>query len=74
VDFADGVAGLGVGGGGYGAGVEDDDGGGCGIRRWGAAAVEELAFEGGAIGLGGAAAELLYEEGGHFIHETAQKI
>lgn len=65
VNFADGVAGLGVSGGGYGACVEDDDGGRGGIGGLGAAAIEELAFEGGAIGLGGAAAELLDVEGGH---------
>ncbi len=65
VEFADRVAGLGIGGGGYSAGVEDDDGGGGRIGGRGAAAVEELAFESGAIGLGGAAAELLDVEGGH---------
>src|ERR1700675_1864579 len=65
VEFADGVASLSVGGGGDSAGVEDDDvGGGC-RRGRGTAAVEELAFDGGAVGLGGAAAELLDVEGGH---------
>jgi hypothetical protein len=67
VEFADGIACLGVGGSGYGAGVEDDDGGRCGIGGGGAAAVEELAFEGGAVGLCGAAAELLDVEGGHGV-------
>ena len=66
MDFADGVAGLGIGGGGDGAGVHDDDGGGVESRGEGAAAVEELALEGGAVGLRGAAAELLDEEGGHW--------
>jgi hypothetical protein len=65
VDFADGVAGLGVGGGSYGAGVEDDDRGCCRIAGGRVAVVEELAFEGGAIGLRGAAAELLDVEGSH---------
>ena len=65
MEFADGVAGLGIGGGCDRAGIEDDDGGGGGIGGLGAAAVEELAFQGGAIGLGGSAAELLDVEGGH---------
>jgi hypothetical protein len=65
VDFADGVAGLRVGGGGYRASVEDDDGGSCGIGCRGAAAIQEFAFKCGAIGLRGAAAELLDVEGGH---------
>ena len=67
VDFSYGVAGLGVGGGGYCAGVEDDDGGRCGIGGRGAATVEELAFEGGAVGLGGTAAEVFYVVGGHLV-------
>src|SRR5580692_12059796 len=44
VDFADGVAGLGVGGSGHRAGVEDNDGGGGGVGGSRAAAVKELAF------------------------------
>jgi len=67
VDSADGVAGLGVGGGGYCAGVENDDGGVSGIFGGNIAAVPELAFQSGAIGLGGAAAELLDVEGGHSL-------
>jgi len=59
VGFADGVAGLGVGGGGDGAGVEDDDVGVRCRRCRGTATIEELAFDGGAVSLGGAAAELL---------------
>jgi hypothetical protein len=59
VDFADGVAGLGIGGGGDGAGVHNYDAGCARICGGGAAAVEELTLEGGAVGLGGAAAELL---------------
>jgi hypothetical protein len=74
VDFADGVAGLGVGGGRYCAGVQDYYGGGGGIWSGGEAAIEELALEGGAVGLGGAAAELLDVEGSHFIRETVQNI
>jgi len=63
--FADGVAGLGIGGCGDSAGVDDDNV--SGLRGAGkeAATVEELAFDGGAVGLGGAAAELLDVEGGH---------
>ena len=65
VEFADGVAGLGVGGGGDGTGVEDDDVGSVGRGGQTAATVEELALDGGAVSLGGAAAELLDVEGGH---------
>jgi hypothetical protein len=65
VELAYGVAGLGVGGGGYCAGVQDDDAGRGGIGDGVIATIEELAFEGGAVGLGCAAAELLDVEGGH---------
>ena len=65
VDFADGVAGLGIGGRGDGAGVDDDVVGRVGRLDGRAAAIEELAFDGGAVGLGGAAAELLEVEGRH---------
>ena len=64
VDFADGVAGLGIGGCGDGAGVQHDHIGSCGFG-WYAALFAELAFDGGAVGLRGAAAELLNVEGGH---------
>ncbi len=65
VKLANGIAGLGVGRGGDGAGVDDDDVG-CGGRGSGrATAVEQLALEGGAIGLGGAATELFDKEGRH---------
>ncbi len=74
MDFADGIAGLGVGGRGYRAGIEDNDGGGGRIGRGGIATVEELTFESGAISLGGAAAELLDEEGGHFRSERKRNI
>ena len=65
VKFSDGVAGLGVGGSGDGAGVDDDDVGSGGRGGSGAAAVEQLALEGGAVGLRGATTELFDEESGH---------
>ncbi len=63
--LSNGVSGLGVGGGRDGAGVDDDDAG-CG-SRWGgdATTVEQLALDGGAVGLCGAATELLDEESRH---------
>ena len=65
VEFADGVASLGVGGGCDGTGVYHDHVGiGCGRGR-GTATVEELALDGGAVGLGGPAAKLLDVKGGH---------
>ena len=67
MELADGVAGLGVSGGGYCAGVQDYDGGIGGIGSGFVAAIEELALDGGAVGLRGAAAELLDVEGGHFV-------
>ena len=69
VDFADGVASLSVGGSGDGTGVEDYDFGGGGVSRRGKAEIAELAFEGGAVGMGGAATELVDVEGGHFFDE-----
>jgi hypothetical protein len=67
VDFSYGVAGLGVCGGSYGTGVQDDDSGGGWIGDGFVAAIEELAFECGAVGLRGTAAELLdVESGSHF--------
>src|SRR6266702_2298190 len=65
VKLSNGVAGLGVSGGRNGAGVDDDDvgGGGRGSRR--AATIKQLALEGGAIGLRGAATELFDEESRH---------
>jgi hypothetical protein len=65
VKLSDGVAGLGVGGSGDGAGVDDDDVGSSGRGGSGATAVEQLALEGGAIGLRGAATELFDEEAWH---------
>ena len=48
----------------------------CGLEicRGGAAAIEELAFEGGAVGLRGAAAELFDIEGRHRLSERHRKI
>lgn len=65
VEFADGVAGLGVGGGRDGTSIEHDDFGGMGVWAGRVAEVNELAFEGGAVGLRGPAPELLNVEGGH---------
>lgn len=65
VDFADGIAGLCVCCGGDGAGVNDHKFGVLRRRCSGAAAVEELALDGGAVGLCGAAAELFDVERRH---------
>jgi len=65
VNFADGVASLGVSGGGNRAGVEYDDIGRGTIDGGGGALFAELALDGGAVGLRGAAAKLLDEEGAH---------
>src|ERR1700751_2825900 len=65
VEFADGVAGLGVSRGGDGAGVKNDDVG-CGrIGRKNAALFEQLPLDGRAVGLSGAASELLDKECAH---------
>src|ERR1700675_734069 len=64
VKLSNGVAGLGVGGGGDGAGVEDDDVGGGGRGSGGVATVEQLALEGSAIGLRGAATRLFDKKSG----------
>jgi len=65
VKLSNGIAGLGVGRGGDGAGVDDDDVGDGGCDGGSAAAVEQLALEGGTIRLCGAATELFDEESGH---------
>ena len=65
VKLSNGVAGLGVGGGRDRAGVHDDDVSGGGLGCGGATAIEQLALDGGAIGLRGATAELLDIEGRH---------
>src|SRR5271165_3213793 len=72
MDFADGVAGLGVGGARYGAGVDDDDARSCGVGSGGESAVEQLTLDGGSIGLSGAAAELLDVESGQELHLGAR--
>ena len=65
VDFADGVASLSVSGGGDGAGVQNDDVG-CGrIGSENAALFAELPLNGRAVGLSGAASELLDKKGAH---------
>jgi hypothetical protein len=65
MELSNGIASLGISGGGDCTGVHDDDVRGCRIGGGGAAAVEQLAFDRGAIGLGGAATELLDEKCGH---------
>lgn len=65
VDLANGVAGLGVGRRGNGASVDDDEFGVGGGRRGRASTVAELALDGGAVSLSGAAAELFNVEGRH---------
>src|SRR4029077_3261187 len=65
VKLSNGVAGLSVGGGRDGGGVNDNNVGDGGSRGGGTATVEQLALEGRAIGLGGAATELFDEEGWH---------
>ena len=65
VEFADGVAGLGIGGGGYGAGVDDDDVGGGGTRGEVVALGAELALDGGGVGLCSTTTELFNVEGRH---------
>src|SRR2546423_5742132 len=53
VKLSDGIAGLGIGGGRDGAGVDDHDVGGCSRGGRATATVEQLALEGGALGLPG---------------------
>src|ERR1700687_167121 len=65
VKLANGVAGLGVGGGRDGAGVDDDDVGGGGRGGGGTTTVEQLALEGGAIGLRGGGTPILGEKTRH---------
>lgn len=78
VKFADGVARLGIGGSGDGASVQDDDIGRVSLGSDLAALFAQLAFDGGAIGLRGAAAKLFDVESGHYrracgIYLTIQK-
>ena len=65
VEFADGVARLGVGGSGDGAGVQHDDVGRIGVGGELAALFAQLALDGGAIGLRCAAAKLFDVKRGH---------
>ena len=65
VYFPDGVSGLSVGCSGDGASVDDDKFRAVWRRNRGATAVEQLALDSGAVGLGGAAAELFEVKGGH---------
>src|SRR5215471_17391861 len=65
VNFADGVACLGVRGGGNRAGIEDHDIGRGRIGGHDRALLAELALDGGTIGLRGAATELLDVECAH---------
>jgi hypothetical protein len=51
----------------YGAGIHYYDGSLCGSGGAGKAAFFELTFEGGAIRLGGAAAEVFYKESRHTL-------
>ena len=74
VELANGIAGLGVGCSGDGAGVDDDDVGVGGFGRRSESAIYQLALEGGAVGLGGAAAELFDVEGGHFAKHHGKRI
>ena len=67
VDFANGVAGLSVGGGSDGAGIQDNDVGRRAIGRGGTTLVAQLALDGGAVGLRGAAAKLFDIESGHVV-------
>jgi len=65
VDFANGVAGLGVGRGCDSTGVENDDVGRRRIGRERAALFAELPLDGRAVCLGGTTAELLDKKGAH---------
>jgi hypothetical protein len=73
VDFADGVAGLGIGGSRNRTGVYDYEiRRGC-FRDGAATTLEQLVLKGGAVCLGGAAAELLNVEGFHREQSTAEE-
>lgn len=74
VNFADSVAGLGIRGGSHGAGVDDNELCVESGRRGRAATIAQLALDGSAVGLSGAAAELLDEESGHSARKTDEKI
>ena len=65
MDAADETAGVDVGPVGDGAGVENDEIGGSGVAHGEVAAIGERGFDGGAVGLGGTAAEALDEDALH---------
>ena len=51
----------------HGASVQDDNGGVSGARSANQSLLFELAFESGAVGLGGATAEVFYKESSHTL-------
>ncbi len=65
LDAAEGGAGFLLGGGGHGAGIQNNDFRGGGAAGAVEAAVAELLFDGGAVGLGSAAAEIFDVKAGH---------
>src|ERR1700752_2060173 len=65
VDAADGGAGIVIGGGGDGAGIEHDEFGAGGGGRARESLLLKLALDRGAVGLGGAASEILDVESCH---------
>ena len=65
MNFADCVAGLGIGGGGYRAGIKDYDVGRRRVEGKRAALFAELPLDGRTVGLCGATAELFDKEGAH---------
>ena len=67
MNAAYGGAGILVGGGSYGAGVEHDESGRGGLVGALQAPFQQLAFDGGAVGLGGPAAEICYVESCHVL-------
>ena len=71
-DFSDGVSGLRVRSGGNGAGVYDHDIG-CAFGRSGVAALQQLHFKRGAIGLRGATSKLLNVKSRHDFEFTARE-
>ncbi len=65
VQLSNGVAGLRIRGGRHGASIHDNEVGGSCFSNGGAAALEQLALQGGTIGLRGAATELFDEKSWH---------
>jgi len=70
LNAADGRARILIGGSGDGTSIEYDDGSLAGIRGARETEFLELAFESGAVGLGGAATEILYVISGHVLMVT----